>query len=83
LPTSSCFLVSTLTTGCLTPCSQSQFGQDRYLGKQGSQQVEAVVVLSVAVRSGPLRTAVNGTFVARPARMTWHSARVGSALTIR
>ena len=70
-------------SGQATPCSQSQFGQDRYLGKQGSQQVEAVVVLSVAVRSGPLRTAVNGTFVARPARMTWYSARVGSTLTIR
>jgi hypothetical protein len=69
-------------SGQVTPCSQSQFGQDRHLGKQGSQQVEAVVVLSVAVRSGPLRTAVNGTFVARPTRMTWYSARVGSALIV-
>jgi hypothetical protein len=29
-------------------------------GDTGSPQVEAVVVLSVAVRSGPLRAAVNG-----------------------
>jgi len=33
-------------------------------------QVAAVVVLSVVVRSGPVRTAVNGTLVARPVRMT-------------
>ena len=30
-------------------------------------QVEAAVVLSVVVRWGPVRTAVNGTVVARPA----------------
>jgi hypothetical protein len=32
-------------------------------------QVEATVVLSVVVRSGPVKTAVNGTVVARPARV--------------
>jgi hypothetical protein len=30
-------------------------------------------VLSVAVRSGPVVTVVNGTLVARLARMTWHT----------
>jgi hypothetical protein len=30
-------------------------------------QVEAALVLSVAVRWGPVMTAVNGTLVARPA----------------
>jgi hypothetical protein len=29
-------------------------------------------VLSVVVRSGPVVSAVNGTLVARLARMTWH-----------
>jgi hypothetical protein len=33
-------------------------------------QVEAASVLSVVVRWGPVGTAVNGTLVARPARMT-------------
>ena len=33
-------------------------------------QVEGAVALSVVVRSGPVRTAVNGTVVARPARTT-------------
>jgi hypothetical protein len=33
-------------------------------------QVEAASVLSVVVRSGPTKTAVNGTLVARPPRMT-------------
>jgi hypothetical protein len=42
-------------------------------------QVEAAVVLSVVVRSGPVRTAVNGTLVARPAETT--SARPGSVGT--
>jgi hypothetical protein len=36
-------------------------------------QVEAASCLSVVVRSGPVRTAVNGTFVARPVRMTPHT----------
>jgi hypothetical protein len=31
------------------------------------------VVLSVVVRWGPVVTAVNGTLVARLARMTWHT----------
>jgi hypothetical protein len=53
-----------------TPCSQSQIGQDRYLRRQGTAQVEAVLALSVVVRWGPVRTAVNGTLVARPSRMT-------------
>ena len=30
-------------------------------------------MLSVVVRSGPVVTAVNGTLVARLARMTWHT----------
>ena len=30
-------------------------------------------MLSVVVRSGPVGTAVNGTLVARLARMTWHT----------
>jgi hypothetical protein len=30
------------------------------------------MVLSLAVRSGPVATAVNGTPVARPVRTTWH-----------
>jgi hypothetical protein len=33
-------------------------------------QVEAASMLSVVVRSGPCRTAVNGMLVARPSRMT-------------
>jgi hypothetical protein len=32
-------------------------------------QVEAASMLSVVVRSGPMKTAVNGTLVARPPRM--------------
>jgi hypothetical protein len=42
------------------PLLPSQIGQDRYPETPGSPQVEAVVVVSVAVRSGPLRAAVNG-----------------------
>jgi hypothetical protein len=52
-----------------TPCSQSQIGQDRHLGRRGPVQVEAPVLLSVVVRWRPARTAVNGTLVARLARM--------------
>ena len=33
-----------------TPCSQSQVGEDRYPETPGAPQVEAFVVLSVAVR---------------------------------
>jgi hypothetical protein len=56
--------------GRATPCSQSQIGQDRYLGSWGAAQLTAVVVLSVAVRWGPVVTVVNGTLVARPVRAT-------------
>jgi hypothetical protein len=53
-----------------TPCSQSQIGQGRHLRRQGAAQVEVALVLSVAVRWGPVKTVVNGTLVARPARKT-------------
>jgi hypothetical protein len=44
-------------------------------------QVEAALVLSVVVRSGPVRTAVYGTLVARPSRTTLaHSSAAGSNL---
>jgi hypothetical protein len=56
-----------------TPCSQSQIGRDPHLRSRGTEQAEAAVALSVVVRSGPVRTAVNGTVVARPARKTWHN----------
>jgi hypothetical protein len=49
-----------------TPCSQSQFGRCCHLRGRGTAQVEAASWLSVVVRSGPFRTAVNGTFAARP-----------------
>jgi hypothetical protein len=49
-----------------TPCSQSQIEQDHDLRRQGAVQVQAAFGLSVVVRSGPVRTAVNGTLVARP-----------------
>jgi hypothetical protein len=48
-----------------TPCSQSQIEQDRYLRKRLTTQVEAAPALSVVVRWGPVRTAVNGRLVAR------------------
>jgi hypothetical protein len=50
-----------------TPCLQSQIGPVRYLRRQGTAQVEPAVALSVIVRRGPARTAVNGTLVARQA----------------
>jgi hypothetical protein len=53
-----------------TPCSQSQIGQDRYLGRRWMPQVMSAVVLSAGVRWGPVSTGVNGTLVARPVRMT-------------
>jgi hypothetical protein len=44
--------------------------------------VEAVLALSVVVRSSPSETAVNGTLVARPVRMTLtHRGADGSTLT--
>ena len=54
-----------------TPCLQSQIGHDRYLRGLSAMQVEAAVALSVAIPWGPVRTAVNGTVVARPARTTF------------
>ena len=53
-------------SGQVTPCSQSQIGQGRHLRRRGAAQVEVALVLSVAVRSGPVKTVVNGTLVARP-----------------
>jgi hypothetical protein len=65
-----------------TTCSQSQIGRRCHLQGWGMAQVEAASQLSVVVRSGPFRTAVNGTLVARPARMTLvHRGAVGSAST--
>jgi hypothetical protein len=52
------------------PCLQSRFVGDCHLRRRRAAQVAAAVVLSVVVRCGPFRTAVNGTLVARPARMT-------------
>jgi hypothetical protein len=47
-------------------------------------QVGAVVLLSVVVRRGPVATGVNGRLVARPARLTRHTAGVvGSQLNGR
>ena len=65
--------------GPSTSCLQSQIGPCRYLRRHGTTQVEAASSLSVVVRPGPLRTAVNGTLVARPVRMTLaHRGAVGS-----
>jgi hypothetical protein len=50
-----------------TPCSQSQIGQDPYLGEGRTAQLGPGLALSVAVRSKPVMTVVNGTLVARPA----------------
>jgi len=67
----------------VTPCSQSQIGRDRYLQRRGMAQVEAVTVLSVVVRLGPVKTAVNGTLVARPPRtIPGTGCAADSALTI-
>ena len=51
-----------------TPCLQSRIGRCCHLRGRGTAQAEAASRLSVVVRSGPFRTAVNGTLVARPAR---------------
>jgi hypothetical protein len=56
-----------------TSCSQSQIGRHYHLRRQGMVQVEAALVLSVVVRWGPVKTAVNGTLVARRATMTMHT----------
>jgi hypothetical protein len=50
----------------------SQFGRDRHLRMPDGAQVEAAWALSVVVRWGPVRTAVNGTLVARPVRRSWY-----------
>jgi hypothetical protein len=61
-----------------TPCSQSQIGQDGHLRRQGRTQVEAGSRVSVVVRWGPFRTAVNGTLVAQPVEMILlHRGAVG------
>lgn len=41
------------------------------------------MALSVAVRSGPVVTAVNGTLVARPVRTTWHTLALSVLLDRR
>jgi hypothetical protein len=56
-----------------TPCSQSQIGQDCHLRLERTAQVEEASALSVAVRWVPIKTAVNGTLVAWPPRMTRYS----------
>jgi hypothetical protein len=58
---------SIATSATLTPCSQSQIGQDSHLRRHGTAQAKGPSVLSVVVRWGPFGTAVNGTLVARPA----------------
>ena len=66
-----------------TSCLQSQIGQDRYLGAQGSPQVAVGLALSVVVRSGPAMTGVNGTVVARTTRTTFMGlASVGTKSTV-
>jgi hypothetical protein len=67
-----------------TPCSQSQIGRDCHLQRRDAAQVDADSPLSVIVRSGPFRTVVNGTLVARPVRMTLaHGGAVGLRLDWR
>jgi hypothetical protein len=66
--------VETMGLEPTTPCLQSQIGRDRHLQRCDAAQVDAASALSVVVRSGPVRTAVNGTPVARPPRMTPESA---------
>ena len=51
----------------LTTCLQSQIGHAGYLRQQGNVQVEATETLSVGVRWGLVKTAVNGTVVAHTA----------------
>ena len=59
-------------SGQAAPCSQSQIGQDRHLQRREAAQFAAAVVLSVVVRWEPT-VVVNGTLVARPVRLTWHT----------
>jgi hypothetical protein len=66
----------------MTPCSQSQIGFCCHLRGWRTALVEADSALSVVVRSCPVGTAVNGTLVARPPRMTPVSGcAVGSTLS--
>lgn len=53
-----------------TSCLQSQIGQASHLWRRGNVQVEAIPALSVIIRWGPVRTAANGTLVARLASTT-------------
>jgi hypothetical protein len=53
-----------------TPCLQSQIGRFAHVRGWGTAQVAATSALSVVVRWGPFRTAVNGTLVARPSSRT-------------
>jgi hypothetical protein len=54
-----------------TSCLQSQIGQGRHLRRQGNSAGRASLRLSVDVRVRPVRTAVNGTLVARLAVRGW------------
>jgi hypothetical protein len=64
-----------------TPCSQSQIRQDCDLRLERTVQVEEASALSVVVHWVPSKTAVNGTLMARPPRMTpVFGCAVGSTL---
>jgi hypothetical protein len=56
-----------------TPCSQSRIGRSCHLRGRRTAQVEPASWLSVVVRWGPFRTAVNGTLVAQPVRLLWYN----------
>jgi hypothetical protein len=76
-----CFVARDWPGDQATPCLQSQFGRCWDLRVWGTAQVGPGSCLSVVVRSGPFRTAVNGTRVARLARLTSVSGgAVGSQL---
>ena len=57
-----------------TPCLQSQIGRGSDLRHSLAPQVRTLVALSAVIRWGPVRTAVNGTLVARPVRTTCHTS---------
>jgi hypothetical protein len=65
--------VRAFRTSSMTTCLRS-LGQDCHLRRQGTAQIEAAMALSMIVRLGPARTAVNGTVVAQPARTTFLGA---------
>jgi hypothetical protein len=54
-----------------TSCLQSRIGPVCHLRRRRTAQVEVAVALSMIVRWGPVKTAVNGTVVARRARTTF------------